>query len=292
MKCYRNTTVIVNGIGGRHPIINKFGVTHFSSSPASPDLFKHDPLEDKKIKGDLNLKFLSAVMTASWVAKTKPEILLAVSYLSSRVTKVTPRDWIHLHRLMGYINFTKSHKLTLAPKSLNVVGWTDASYAVHPECAGQSGIVCGLGDNDESNINSSPNVQSLFHASTNKQKFIHSSSAGAELDAQVEGIKYMVWAREVMKQLGFEQKGPSVLFQDNKSAIIMGNDGKGSFKNSKHMHVRLFFAKQYIDDKILKLIHCPTKIMVADIITKPLQASLLRQLRSALKNNKDGLVAE
>ena len=227
-------------------IIRKFGVQHFSSSPASPDLFKHDPQEDKKLKGDLNLKFLSAVMTASWVAKTKPEILLAVSYLSSRVTKVTPKDWLHLHRLMGYINFTKSHKLTLAPKSLNVVAWTDASYAAHPECEGQSGIVCGLGDNDESNIHSSPNVQSLFHASTNKQKFIHSSSAGSELDAQVEGIKYMVWAREVMKQLGFEQKGPSVLYQDNKSAIIMGNDGKGSFKNSKHMSVRFFFPSNIL----------------------------------------------
>jgi hypothetical protein len=277
-------------------IISKFGVKHFSSSPASPDLFKHDPLEDKKGNGVLNLKFLSALMTASWVAKTKPEIQLAVSYLSSRVTKVTTRDWLHLHRLMGYINFTKSHKLTLSPKSLHIVGWTDASYAVHPECAGQSGIICGLGDNEDSHVQSpfhtSHNVQSLFHASTNKQKFIHSSSAGAEIDAQCEGIKYMVWAREVMKQLGFEQKGPSVLFQDNKSAIIMGNDGKGSFKNSKHMDVRFFFSKQYIDQNVLKLVHCPTKLMVADILTKPLQASLFKHLRSALKNNKAGLEAE
>jgi hypothetical protein len=217
--------------------INKFGVQHFSSSPASSDLFKHDPIEDKKGNGTLNLKFLSAVMTACWVAKTKPEILLAVSYLSSRVTKVTPKDWMHLHRLMGYIHLTKSHKLTLSPKSLNVVGWTDASYAVHPECAGQSGIICSLGDNNESH--SPQNVQSLFHASTNKQKFIHSSSAGAELDAQVEGIKYLVWGRAIMTELGFKQEGPSVFYQDNKSAIIMGNEGKGSFKNYKHMDFRL-----------------------------------------------------
>ena len=136
-----------------------------------------------------------------------------------------------------------------------------------------------------------PNVQSLFHASTNKQKFIHSSSAGAELDAQVEGIKYLVWGRALMTELGFKQEGPSVLYQDNKSAIIMGNDGKGSFKNSKHMDVRFFFSKQFIDAETLKLTHCPTKIMVADILTKPLQASLFKTLRSALKNNNAALEA-
>ena len=69
------------------------------------------------------------------------------------------------------------------------------------------------------------------------------------------------------------------------SAIIMGLDGKGSYKNSKHMPVRFFFIKQQIDDGTVKLQHCPTEFMVADILTKPLQASLFRRMKAAILNN-------
>ena len=255
-------------------IIKKFGVTHHSSYPAAPELFNHDLEEDKAIEKKLDLKFISALMSAAWLQKTKPEIALAISYLSTRVTKVTSRDRAHLLKLMGYINFSKHHTLIISPKSLNVILLTDASYAINPGCLGQTGIVTAFGIPGQVFDQNNTRINSLIHASTHKQSFVHTSSAGAEIDAQSEGIKHLLWARYVMKELGFEQKGPSTVYQDNMSAIIMGVDGKGSYKNSKHMPVRFFFIKQHLDQGVVKLQHCPTEYMVADILTKPLQASL------------------
>jgi hypothetical protein len=266
-------------------IIKKFGITHHSSYPAAPELFAHDLEEDKLIEKKLDLKFMSALMSAAWLQKTKPEIALAISYLSTRVTKVTSRDRAHLLKLMGYINFSKHHKLIISPKSLNVILLTDASYAVNPGCLGQTGIVTAFGVAGQVFDQYNTRINSLIHASTHKQSFVHTSSAGAEIDAQSEGIKHLLWARYVMKELGFEQKGPSTVYQDNMSAIIMGVDGKGSFRNSKHMPVRFFFIKQQLDLGTAKLQHCPTEFMVADILTKPLQASLFRRMKAALINN-------
>ena len=266
-------------------IIKKFGVTHHSSYPAAPELFLHDVEEDKLMEKKLDLKFISALMSAAWLQKTKPEIALAISYLSTRVTKVTSRDRAHLLKLMGYINFSRHHKLTISPKSLNVILLTDASYAINPGCLGQTGIVTAFGVTGQIFDETNSSIQSIIHSSTHKQSFVHTSSAGAEIDAQSEGIKHLLWARYVMKELGFEQKGPSTVYQDNMSAIIMGLDGKGSFKNSKHMPVRFFFIKQQIDNGTVKLQHCPTEFMVADILTKPLQASLFRRMKAAILNN-------
>ena len=53
-------------------------------------------------------------------------------------------------------------------------------------------------------------------------------------------------------------------------------------RNSKHINVRFFFIKQYLDDDVMKISHCPTKEMIADICTKPIQGEQFRVLRDML----------
>jgi hypothetical protein len=43
--------------------------------------------------------------------------------------------------------------------------------------------------------------------------------------------------------------------------------------------VKYFFVKEFLDNGDFILVHCPTKDMVADILTKPLQGDLFYKLR-------------
>ncbi len=50
------------------------------------------------------------------------------------------------------------------------------------------------------------------------------------------------------------------------------------------MNVRYFFAKDRIEKGKMKIKHCPTKQMLADPLTKPLQGSEFREFRSKMMN--------
>jgi hypothetical protein len=76
----------------------------------------------------------------------------------------------------------------------------------------------------------------------------------------------------------------NVLFQDNKSAILLEKNGKASSsKRTKHINIRYFFIT---DDRVKKgdvsLVWCPTGHMIGDFMSKPLQGALFRKFRDQI----------
>jgi hypothetical protein len=67
----------------------------------------------------------------------------------------------------------------------------------------------------------------------------------------------------------------------------MANHGKPISHRTRHIKVRHFFIKQYLDNGEIRLVHCPTLLQVADILTKPLQGKLFCDLRDKLLGYKD-----
>ena len=59
-------------------------------------------------------------------------------------------------------------------------------------------------------------------------------------------------------------------------------NGRSNSDRTKHIGIRYFFVKQYVDNGTMKIQHCPTLQMIADILTKPLQGELFRRLRDLL----------
>ncbi len=57
----------------------------------------------------------------------------------------------------------------------------------------------------------------------------------------------------------------STLMQDNTSTIRLAENGKSNSDRTRHIGVRYFFVKQYLEDGSMKMEHCPTKEMVADL---------------------------
>ena len=72
------------------------------------------------------------------------------------------------------------------------------------------------------------------------------------------------------------------LKQDNTSTMKLAENGRSNSDRTKHINVRFFFIKQCLDDKVMKISHCPTKETIADICTKPIQGEQFRILRDML----------
>ena len=60
------------------------------------------------------------------------------------------------------------------------------------------------------------------------------------------------------------------------------DNGKSHSDRTKHIKLRYFFIKQYVDDGEFAITHCPTDLMVADVLTKPLHGEKFKILRAKL----------
>ena len=75
----------------------------------------------------------------------------------------------------------------------------------------------------------------------------------------------------------------NILFQDNQSAIKLEENGKrSSTGNTRHLNIRYFFVKDIIDKKQVRVLWCPTGLMLADFFTKPLQGKLFNFFRDII----------
>ena len=104
-----------------------------------------------------------------------------------------------------------------------------------------------------------------------------------------------MWGLYFIQAQGYEVT-KNILMQDNKSTILMANNGRFSCsKRTKHIKNRYFMIKYKIGKGEVIVQYCPTGDMWADINTKALQGSLLYNMRARLMvvdDNYDGDIEE
>jgi hypothetical protein len=111
-------------------------------TPASESLFKTRQ-DVGKLSVKQNNSFHSTVAKLLFLAKRgRPDILLSVSFLTTRVQNPDEDDWKKLLRILSYLQDTMHFYLTISCKDLHKMSWfIDGSYAVHAEMKGHSGAV-------------------------------------------------------------------------------------------------------------------------------------------------------
>jgi hypothetical protein len=168
---------------------------------------------------------------------------------------------------MKYLKGTMDLVLTLGANSLEEMHWfMDGSYAAHDDMKGQTGVCMSFGRGGAL-------CKSL------KQKINTRSSTETEVVSVDDGMPAMMWALHFLKAQGYPIK-KNILYQDNKSAILMETNGKRSCgKRTKHMDIRYFYIKDVIDRGDVQVEFCPTLQMVADFFSKPLQGQLFLTMR-------------
>ena len=200
-------------------------------------------------------------------ARARRDIQPVTAFLTTRVKNPDEDDWGKLKRLLQYLKGTLHMPLILSADSMTMPRWwVDAAYAVHHDCKGHTGAGMSLG-------------RGMAMSYSWKHKINTKSSTEAEIVGVDDSLAYILWARYFLQEQGYDME-PSLLYQDNMSAILLETNGKASSsKRTKHIKVKYFYIKDKIDQGEITVEHCPTEQMWTDINTKPKQGAVFREFR-------------
>ena len=88
-----------------------------------------------------------------------------------------------------------------------------------------------------------------------------------------------------MEAQGYEIKR-NILYQDNKSAILLETNGKSSSSpRTRAMNIRYFFLTDQIKQGNLEVECVPTDDMIGDFFTKPLQGKQFTKFKKFIMGN-------
>ena len=92
----------------------------------------------------------------------------------------------------------------------------------------------------------------------------------------------ILWTKLFMEAQGYEiQK--NILYQDNKSTILLEENGKhSSSQRTQACNICYFFLTNQVEKQQLKIEYCPTMEMVADHMSKPLQGHLFNRFKDQI----------
>ena len=154
-----------------------------AASPAKNDLFSIDDNSPGLPENDAELLH-SIVAKLLYIGnRARPDIILPVAFLCTRVLKPTEQDKTKLRRILQYLNRTKELFLTLGADDLSKMHtWVDASFAVHMDSKGHTGGGMSLG-------------YGVILPKSIKQKLNAKSSTECELIGASDYLPNMIWAR-------------------------------------------------------------------------------------------------
>jgi hypothetical protein len=216
--------------------------------------------------------YLSIVMSLMYLARfTRPDILFAVTYLASRVAKPTIEDMHKVKRILDYLQRTKDKTLFLSANAkLEPQIYVDSSHTTHADAKGHGGFMITLG--------SAPVYNKSF-----KLRLITRSSAESELVALDIATTYAMWLHNLLVELQVIKRSQAiVMYEDNEAAIGIAYNGP-TFSRTKHLMLREMFVNDAIKQGLIHIIHKPTHLMIADMLTKPLDPATLNRLMKLAK---------
>ena len=176
-----------------------------------------------------------------------------------------------------YLKGTIELELTLGGDNLSVVKWwVDASYACHNDMKGHTGATMSFG-------------RGAVTSASKKQKINTTSTTESELVGVLGMSPQMMWTQYFLENQGYEV-GTSMLYQDNKSAILLEQNGrKSSSKRTKHINVRYFFIKDKVESGEITVEYCSTHDMLGDYFTKPLKGKKFIEFRDRIMGVIDAI---
>ena len=236
-------------------------------TPAAHHLFTVNH-ECEKLDKEKSIAFHSITSKLGYIMKRgRPDIETSISFLMKRVSKSDKDDWNKLRRIIGFLKGSIDDVRVIGATSITeIMTFVDSSYAVHDNMRSHTGGLVSFGIG-------------AAHTRSTTSKINVKSATESELVSASEYLPYTIWFKHFMEEQGYKIKD-NVLYQDNKSAILMEINGRNSCTgNSRHIHIRYFWMKDRVANKEVRVEYLPTHIMLADYFTKPLQGSQFRLLR-------------
>jgi hypothetical protein len=113
-------------------------------------------------------------------------------------------------------------------------------------------------------------------SSSNLMKCNTQSSNETELISIHDKLPDIIWMRYFVEGKGYDID-EYMIFQNNMSSLSLEKNGRvSSSKRTKHIKGKYFLIKDYYDSGEIDLRYCPTDVMWADVLTKPLQGQKVK----------------
>jgi hypothetical protein len=265
----RRLVVTMNSYQER--VVQDWTVSKAATTPAREDLL-HIDHQSPVLEKSKSEAFHSMVARLLYLAKrVRPDILLPVVFLTTRVVAPTEQDWRKLDRVIRYLGGTKEMGVRYEFIDDDILPcYVDASFGVHEDGKSHTGSVILFGGGP-------------IYVNSRKQKIVTKSSWEAEVVAASDSGTQILWVVRLLQELGLGN-AKAILYQDNQGAATCLEKGGSTAPASRHVSIRYFWLRDVIEEGLVSVEWIPTEKMVADGLTKPLQGSKFNEFRRALNN--------
>jgi transposase InsO family protein len=211
---------------------------------------------------------------------TRPDIAYAVVKLSQQMHNPTQQDFINAKRILRYLIGTKKLGLFYSARGeLKLQGYADADWAGDADRISISGYVFTLNG-------------AAISWTSRKQHTVALSSTESEYYALCLAAQEAIYLKALLNDLKLVSKVEQVVIhQDNQGSMAIANNPI-STRRSKHIDIKYHFIREKVEKKEIRLIHTPTKEMIADCLTKPVgHINLQRAIPKLLGPHKNNMPA-
>lgn len=204
----------------------------FSSVPSNTDLFD-DSTDTTPVKQRFYQKLIGTLI---YCLLTRHDVRKEIIYLASLSGSPTVGDLIKLTRVFRYLNATADvGPLYYSDEGPILYGYCDAAWANHPDLRSHAGYFACIGRNSAPFASHSSKIKSC----------IVMSSMEAEYISLCELTKLLVVCRRFLSEIGFPQPGPTIVFEDNQSAINLAVAPSVGTR-SKHILLKYHYTKDAV----------------------------------------------
>ena len=285
-----------------HELVEKFGIKDKKVATTAADyglpLTKEQcPTTDKEKSEMMKYPYREVVGSLMYLSVgTRPDISFAVSELSKFLANPGLAHWNAAVRVLRYLKGCPDLGVTFTRSAGNkpiLRAYSDVNYKGPSRRQQQSQLKLDAysdadwgGDRD---TRRSHTGGVLFLAGgaiawiSKKQSSVAMSSAEAEYMAASLVCREVIWIRSILDGFGFQQKGPTVIHEDNEACIQMSKNPVNHSK-AKHIDLHYHFVRERVESGEVRLDWVSTSEMIADMLTKAVTPAVFKTLRNALFN--------
>ncbi|KAK4694238.1 putative transposase, partial [Phenoliferia sp. Uapishka_3] len=219
-----------------------------------------------------NSLYSEAVGALLWLSlSTRPDIAFAVSLVARFTAAPGTPHWTAVKRIFRYLQATPNYGLR---------------FSGHEGENGRLKAMCDadLGGDKDSRKSMSAYVFTMCGAAVDWLSRLQKSVACSTVEAEYMSLslcaRNAVWLRNLLAELGRPQIGPTLLRGDNEGSLTLAVH-PSQHQRTKHIDIHYHNTRNLVTDNIIILRWIPTREMIADMLTKPMDGIKMKMFSAA-----------